>query len=82
MLTVGQLREVLNLETKEKVITKDFTQKEYAYGLKGICEIFKVSHVTAQRYKDTFLKEAVHQQGRKIIVDVEKALELFALNKA
>lgn len=81
MLTVGQLREVLNLEEKEKVIRQDFTQKEYVYGLKGIREIFKVSHTTAQRYKDTFLKDAVHQQGRKIIVDVEKALELFALKE-
>jgi hypothetical protein len=77
MLTVGQLKEVLNLEVKEEVITKDFTDKKYVYGLKGIREIFKVSHATAQKYKDSFLKNAISQQGRKIIVDVEKAYELF-----
>lgn len=31
----------------------------------------------AQRYKDTFLKPAVRQNGRKIVIDVAKALELF-----
>ena len=50
---------------------RDYTQG-YAYGLKG-----GVSHATAQRYKDTFLKPAVRQNGRKIVVDVTKALELF-----
>ncbi|RGU34490.1 DUF3853 family protein, partial [Alistipes indistinctus] len=40
-------------------------------------KLFGVSHATAQRYKDTFLKPAVRQNGRKIVVDVAKALELF-----
>ena len=55
---------------------RDYTQG-YAYGLKGIRKLFGVSHATAQRYKDTFLKPAVRQNGRKIVVDVAKALELF-----
>ena len=45
----------------------------------GIREEFKVSHATAQKYKDGILKNAVMQNGRKIILDVEKARELFAL---
>lgn len=51
--------------------------KEYVYGLRGIRELFNVSHATAQRYKDTFLKDAIIQRGRKIMVDVQKAFELY-----
>ena len=51
--------------------------KRYVYGLKGIQELFNVSHLTAQRYKDGILKEAVFQSGRKIVVDADKAIELF-----
>ena len=51
--------------------------KRYLHGLKGIQELFNVSHVTAQRYKDGILKDAVYQSGRKIVVDADKAIELF-----
>ncbi len=51
--------------------------KRYVHGLKGIQELFNVSHVTAQRYKDGILKDAVYQSGRKIVVDADKAIELF-----
>lgn len=66
------------LENK-KVATKD--QPRYVRGLKGIRELFGVSHATAQKYKDTILKDAVSQQGRVIITDVAKAIELFNENK-
>ncbi len=48
------------------------------YGLKGIEDLFHVSHKTAQKYKDGILKPAVRQHGRKIITDADWALELFA----
>lgn len=51
--------------------------KRYVYGIKGIQELFNVSHLTAQRYKDGIINGAVFQSGRKIVVDVDKALELF-----
>lgn len=51
--------------------------KRLVYGIKGIQELFNVSHPTAQRYKDGIIKDAVFQSGRKIVVDVDKALELF-----
>ena len=41
-------------------------------------QLFNVSNMTAQRYKRTIIKDAVSQNGRKIVVDAEKALELFA----
>lgn len=79
MLTVGQLRSFL--EKKDDKPIKLQQPKKYVYGLAGIRELFKVSHVTAQRYKDGILKDAVSQNGRKIIVDVDKAMELFKSSK-
>lgn len=79
MLTVKDLREILQKE--EKVEKHNFAEKKYVYGLKGIRDLFKVSHATAQKYKDTILKDAITQHGRKIITDVEKALELFNKTK-
>jgi hypothetical protein len=76
-LTVGQFLELLNTgKQPEKVIVSD-NSKRLVYGLHGIRNLFNVSHATAQRYKDTIIKNAVSQNGRKIVVDVDKALELF-----
>ena len=47
------------------------------YGLAGIGELFNVSHKTAQYYKDHVIQEAVRQNGRKIVTDVDLALKLF-----
>jgi hypothetical protein len=81
-LTVRQLKSVMGVnETTKESISKVETKKQYVYGLAGVKQLFKVSHATAQRYKDTIIKDAVMQQGRKIIVDVEKAIELFNNHK-
>lgn len=40
-------------------------------------QLFGVGLNTAQKYKDEILKDAVMQHGRKIIVDVDKAMELY-----
>lgn len=82
MLTVGQLKEVLNQAHNGNLIPVEVREqadpaKRYVYGLGGIRRLFGVSHTTAQRYKDTFLKEAERQNGKKIVVDADKALELF-----
>ncbi|MFV0392071.1 MAG: DUF3853 family protein [Paludibacteraceae bacterium] len=76
MVTIGQLTEILGLSEKEPALEMK-SERKFVYGLRGIKELFNVSTPTAQRYKDTFLKPAISQQGRKIIVDVEIALELF-----
>lgn len=79
-LTVGQFLELLNTgKQPEKVIVSD-SSKRLVYGLHGVRKLFNVSHATAQRYKDTIIKDAVSQNGRKIVVDVDKALELFNAN--
>lgn len=66
-------------EMKEVATTTDVNL--YVYGLRGIRELFKCSHVTAQRLKDTILAPAVIQCGRKIMIDRQKAVELFNQNK-
>ena len=76
-LTVGQLIELLNSEIKHQTVSVPDKSKRLVYGLSGIRSLFGVSHATAHRYKETIIREAVSQQGRKIIVDVGKALELF-----
>lgn len=80
MLTAGQLREFLGLSAPkaESAPQQPTTGTRLVYGLAGIQRLFNVSHVTAQRYKNTFLAPAVSQQGRKIIVDAEKAIKLFS----
>lgn len=51
--------------------------KRFVYGLRGIRNLFNVSHPTAQKYKNTFLAPAIMQRGRKIVVDVDLAMELY-----
>lgn len=77
-LTVGQFLELLNTGKQPEVIKEvSDSPKRYVYGLHGIKDLFQVSHVTAFRYKEGFLKDAVSQRGRKIVVDVDKAMGLF-----
>lgn len=82
MLTVGQLREVLKDTPNGNLMPIEVREQQdqairYVYGLGGIRRLFGVSHTTAQRYKDTIIKAAVRQNGRKIVIEVDKALELF-----
>ena len=78
MISVGDLKKIIkdNLAVFDK--NEEVEVEKHVYGLKGIQKLFNVSHATAQKYKDTILKDAVSQQGRKIVVDVEKALSLFS----
>lgn len=59
-------------------VGKQSISRNLVYGLRGIQELFGCSHKTAQAYKDSFLRPAVRQNGRKIVVDRDLALELFA----
>ena len=52
-------------------------EKHYEYGIAGIAKIFGCSIPTANRIKKSGkIDKAITQIGRKIIVDVELALEL------
>ncbi|HAY3591730.1 hypothetical protein CMT22_00040 [Elizabethkingia anophelis] len=68
-LTVGQFMELQNRSSSEK---------KYEYGLKGIAKIFGCSTAQAFRIKSSGkIDEAIVQNGNIIIIDKEKALELF-----
>lgn len=83
LIKESELRQIIREEMGGKEIKKNQEEspKKYVYGLAGIRKLFNVSHATAQKYKDTIIADAVSQQGRKIIVDVDKALELFKKKK-
>ena len=53
------------------------TEHKYVYGIAGIAQIFGCSIPTASRIKRSgVINAAISQVGRKITVDVDKALEL------
>ena len=77
--TIGELLEVLDehFAPKRPADPPAESTGRRVYGLKGIQELFGVSHKTAQRLKDHDIKQAVVQNGRMIVVDVDLALKLF-----
>lgn len=79
MLTIGQLDEFL--DAKFKANQKTTSPKKYVYGLEGICSLFNCRLNKAQELKKGVIRDAVIQHGRKIMVDVEKALELYEASK-
>jgi hypothetical protein len=79
-LTVGEFLEMQKMGIKslaEEIPYKETTSKKYAYGIKGIAETFNCSIACANRIKASGkLDKAIKQIGRKIILDIELALEL------
>ena len=62
-------------ETQPQPITD--TERKYVYGILGIAKLFGCSLPTANRIKKSGkIDKAITQIGRKIIVNVELALEL------
>ncbi len=62
-------------ETQTQPVTD--TERKYVYGILGIAKLFGCSLPTANRIKKSGkIDKAITQIGRKIIVDVELALEL------
>lgn len=81
-LTVGDLKELFRQFQSEKLGEVYKPSGRLVYGLDGIRELFHCSHKQAQFYKDNVIKEAVKQNGRKIVVDADYALELFNERRA
>lgn len=50
----------------------------FVYGLKGIRDLFGVSTTTAQVYKKTWLAPAITQVGKRIVINVQQAIECFS----
>jgi len=80
-LTVGQLKEIIREHSETTSTQKPQCGTRFVYGLRGIQQLFGVSHKTAQEYKDGIISDAVRQNGRKIVVDADLALELFSRRK-
>ena len=58
------------------------TEKKYVYGISGIQKLLNCSESSAKRLKKSgVINDAIIQNGRKIIIDVEKALELLKKNQ-
>ncbi|MDO5665569.1 MAG: DUF3853 family protein [Bacteroidia bacterium] len=80
-LSVNEFVHLLETMGFQRAQKREGEPKRYVFGLKGIRELFNVSHVTAQKYKDGIIADAVAQQGAKIIVDADLAMELFKNKK-
>lgn len=77
ILTVGQLKEILGIQEKTRIIDTTNSEKKFVYGIAGIAKIFDCSIPTANRIKASGkIDKAITQIGRKIIVDIDLALEL------
>lgn len=69
----------LSLLGKKEEKTVESKPKNYVHGMKGIARIFGCSIPTANRIKKSgVIDGAISQHKRKIVVDVDKALELVA----
>lgn len=75
--TAEIVRETLAATNSTSTPEQPTAARRFVRGLRGIAELFNVSHTTAQIYKDSFLRPAVIQRGRIIMIDAEKAIELF-----
>ena len=82
MMTGEQLAFLMNnlsflSERKESASSVPTPDRKLAYGIKGIAETFGCSIPTANRIKKSgIIDKAITQIGRKIVVDVELALQL------
>lgn len=79
-LTVGEFLELIRNEIPKPEVK--ISERKHVYGIKGIAELFGCSTATAQRIKKSGrIDKAVTQVGRKIVVDCDRALELYKLKK-
>lgn len=81
-LTVGELmtyiKQAIGQKPAEKEDREQTEKKEYAYGVQGIAKIFNCSMATANRIKASGrIDAAISQTGRKMVIDVELALDLM-----
>ncbi len=75
-LTVGQLLELIESAGKPK--QDEPKERRLEYGIAGIARIFNCSISTANRIKASGkIDKAISQRGRTIIIDADKAIELF-----
>lgn len=72
-MTAGELLDYLASNTKEP----SKTNERFVYGYEGVANLFNCSKSHAWKLIHGKIAGACMQSGKKIVVDVEKALELF-----
>lgn len=81
-ITADDLRNAINDAVEKAIGASRLVEKrelpKHVHGLQGIADLFGVSKVTAQKYKNTWLAGAVSQNGKVLLTDTEKALKLFS----
>ncbi len=74
-MLLSNLKLLVGNTTENK--TEATTPMHLAYGIRGIADTFGCSIPTANRIKKSgVIDDAISQTGRKIVVDVDKALAL------
>lgn len=78
MLTVGQLKEVLRQGVPTQVTVQEAPKKKHlVYGYKGLADVLGKSVGWAGKViRSGCIDAAIPQEGRAIIIDADKALEL------
>lgn len=80
-LTIGELVTILDSrqpKIESKNVEQKINQPKYVYGIVGLANLLGCSKNHAGKLKGSgMFDEAIIQNGRKIIIDSEKALELF-----
>lgn len=77
-LTVGQLMDLFAKAQAPVTQAQPKEEKRLVYGISGIAQIFNCSMTTANRIKASGrINDAITQHGRIIVVDANKALQLF-----
>ena len=83
-ITADDLSKVIELAVEKALEASREVEKrelpKYVHGLQGIADVFNVTKVTAQKYKNTWLAGAVKQNGKTLLTDTEMALKLFNEN--
>ena len=74
--------DALGPKVVNEIVEKDRNETKYVYGLSGLAKLLNCSKNHAGKLKSSgIFDEAIIQNGRKIIIDSEKALELFKNRK-
>ena len=80
-LTLQELKTEL-MEEIQKQFLAFFPKKKYEYGIKGLAKILGCSRAKASKIKNSgVIDEAIFQNGKIIVIDIEKALQLLDKNK-
>lgn len=74
-LTVGEFKDLLTEVIESNPFEVETNDNQYVYGMEGLANLLGCSKSSARRLKSAgVFEDALIQDGRKIIVDAQKAL--------